>query len=146
MFRPMLKALKLKRNCGISKFSSSILDTHNIFDSNVIGLDRKMNITGFGDKAFKVNDKLISQSILLLPRSVYLWKANTFADITIESLSMYESIMILFSNTYFKLYISRFTLVYPTIEILFIGNRYFCSLKSYFVAHISILKFHYLYL
>ena len=65
--------------------------------------DVSMNITAFGDKAFQVNDKFIRQSILLLPSSVYMWQVKDFDDITIESLSF-------------------FTLVYPTIEILFIGT------------------------
>ena len=97
---------------SISRFSS-VADVHNIFDMDQIGAERKMIISAFGDRAFKVNDKLIRQSILLLPRSLYLWNAKTFADITIDSLAL-------------------FPLVYPTIEILFIGKEefYCCIILS----------------
>ena len=85
------------------RYFSSLLDDHNLFDPSQGDLTPPMNITAFGDKAFQVNDKFIKQPILLLPQSVYMWQVKDFDDISIESLSM-------------------FTLVYPTIEILFIGT------------------------
>ena len=85
------------------RYFSSLLDDHNILDSSQADVAPPMNITAFGDKAFQVNDKFIKQPILLLPHSVYMWQVKDFDDITVESLSL-------------------FTLVYPTIEILFIGT------------------------
>ena len=82
---------------------SSILDDHNIFDPAQADITPPMNIAAFGDKAFQINDKFIKQPILLLPQSVYMWQVKDFDDISIESLSL-------------------FTLVYPTIEILFLGT------------------------
>ena len=75
---------------------------HDIYDNSIVDLDPPMNITEFGDRAFQVNQTLIKQPILLLSKSVYKWKVKTFDDITIDSLSLFH-------------------LVYPTIEILFIG-------------------------
>ena len=85
------------------RYSSSLLDNHDLFDTAQLEAERKMNINSYGDKVFMVNDKLVGQSILLLPRSLYLWKPRSFEEITVESLSL-------------------FTLVYPTIEVLFIGT------------------------
>jgi NADH dehydrogenase [ubiquinone] 1 alpha subcomplex assembly factor 3 len=72
-----------------------------IFDADI----RNTNLGAFGDRSFRVNDKLIRQSVILLPRSVLLWDVATPDEITIESLSIFE-------------------LIYPTIEVLFIGTGY----------------------
>ena len=93
--RPLVAASNLRN-------LSSLFDNHNIFDNEKIEAEQKMNVNSYGDKVFMVNDKLVGQSILLLPRSLYLWKPRTIDEITLESLSL-------------------FTLVYPTIEVLFIG-------------------------
>ena len=71
-----------------SHLFSSLFDNHNIYDNALLDAEQKMSIVSFGDKAFQVNDKLVGQSILLLPRSFYLWKARRMEDITIESLSL----------------------------------------------------------
>ena len=98
----LLNFKNIKPKIRLNAAFSSVLEENNIFDSKVLESDSKMNVLGFGDRSFKVNDKLIGQSILLLPKSLYLWNAKQFSDITVDSLIL-------------------FPLIYPTIEILFIG-------------------------
>lgn len=59
-------------------------------------------IRSFGDQCFMVNNVLVNQSVLLFPNSFLAWSARTMADVTKESLEV-------------------FTLMYPTLEVLFIG-------------------------
>ena len=62
----------------------------------------KPYIISYGDHAFQVNNVLVRQSVILLPNSFLLWNARSFEDITIKSLAL-------------------FPLLYPTLEVLFIG-------------------------
>lgn len=73
------------------------------FESDGVG-GKRLTVRGYNDNSFLVNDILIeNQSIILFPSTMILWNGiREVKDITIESLSV-------------------FTLVYPTIEILFIG-------------------------
>lgn len=59
-------------------------------------------ILAFGDTSFQVGDALVRQSVILFPSNFLLWNARSFTDITIDSLSM-------------------FPVLFPTLEILFIG-------------------------
>ena len=61
------------------------------------------NILGMGDYAFQINDVLVRQSVILLPDHFLMWNAKCFEDITIKSLSL-------------------FPILYPTVEVLFIGT------------------------
>lgn len=63
----------------------------------------KPSILGYGDHAFQINNVLVRQSVIVLPGHFLLWNARTVDDITIKNLSI-------------------FTLIYPTIEILFVGT------------------------
>jgi len=63
----------------------------------------RLNVVGFGDTTFQVNDVLIRQSVLLLPKQYFLWNAKTFEDITIDSMEL-------------------FPLIKPRLEILFVGT------------------------
>lgn len=62
----------------------------------------KPYIISYGDHAFQVNNVLVRQSVIMLPNSFLLWNARSFEDITIKSLAL-------------------FPLLYPTLEVLFIG-------------------------
>ena len=66
--------------------------------------NKRIVVKGYDDHCFLINDVLITnQSVILFPSTMILWNGiREMKDITIESLSV-------------------FTLVYPTIEILFIG-------------------------
>lgn len=59
-------------------------------------------VRGIGGTSFMINDIYVRQSVLLLPKSFFLWNAKKFEDISIESLTL-------------------FSMLYPTIEVLFIG-------------------------
>lgn len=61
-----------------------------------------VNVRGYGDTSFQINEVQVNQSVLLFRKSFLLWNARTFKDITIESLSI-------------------FAMLHPTIEVLFIG-------------------------
>lgn len=59
-------------------------------------------VVKYGDHAFQINNVLVRQSVILLPNSFLLWNARSFQDITVKSLAL-------------------FPLLYPTLEVLFIG-------------------------
>lgn len=61
-----------------------------------------MQVRGYGDTSFQLNEVQVNQSVLLFSKSFLLWNACTFEDLTIESLYPFE-------------------LLHPTIEVLFIG-------------------------
>jgi len=63
----------------------------------------RLSVRGYGEGVFQVNETLVHGSVILLPKTYYIWEATKFEDITVESLAM-------------------FTLIYPTIEVLFIGE------------------------
>jgi uncharacterized protein len=75
-----------------------------IFDDSMVDRDgqERVSIRGYGETSFQVNNVLVRQSVLLTPHAFLLWKARTFEDITIESLSVFE-------------------LLYPGVEVVFIG-------------------------
>ena len=106
MLRFIINPSKNRIFYRIQKCHSSFGKGHDIFENgraDILPNGRKRSqITEYGDRCFQVNDTLIRQSVILLPSSVYLWEPKRFSDITIESLSI-------------------FTLLYPTIEIVFIG-------------------------
>lgn len=58
---------------------------------------------GFTQRGFIVNEAELEGSVLLLPRSAFLWKPKTFEEVTPESLSLVP-------------------LLDPSIEILLIGS------------------------
>jgi len=66
------------------------------------GVEDRTFVTGYGDHAFQVNDCLVRDSVVLLPESYFIWKARTFEEITLDSLSV-------------------FTALFPTIEMVIIG-------------------------
>lgn len=63
---------------------------------------KRVIVNGYDDKCFRINDVVVNQSVILLPHSMFLWNVREAKDITIESLSI-------------------FPLIFPTIEILFVG-------------------------
>ncbi len=83
--------------------TSSLKDSELIRDEQ--GGDGKYlfkQVRGLGDSSFMINDIYVRQSVLLLPKSFFLWNAKKFEDISVDSLSL-------------------FSMLYPTIEVLFIG-------------------------
>lgn len=66
------------------------------------GQQMRSSIRAFGDRSFQVNNVKVRQSVLLFPHSFLAWNVSRFEDITIDSLA-------------------PFTLLYPTLELLFIG-------------------------
>lgn len=79
---------------------------------------QRPNILGFGDHAFQINNVLVRQSVIVMPDHFLLWNARSFEDITIKNLSI-------------------FPIIYPTIEILFIGcgERYTQALSPEIIKH-----------
>ena len=62
----------------------------------------RMSVRGYGEECFQVNETHVHGSCIILPHSFFIWEAKTFEDITKESLGI-------------------FTMLHPTIEVLFIG-------------------------
>lgn len=62
----------------------------------------RLSVRGYGEGVFQINEALVHGSIMLLPKTYYIWNAEKFEDITIESLSM-------------------LALIHPTLEVVFIG-------------------------
>lgn len=79
---------------------------------------QRPNILGFGDHAFRINNVLVRQSVIVMPDHFLLWNARSFDDITIKSLSI-------------------FPVLYPTIEVLFIGTgeKYAQALSPEIINH-----------
>lgn len=73
-----------------------------VLGSDVYGNNDRTAIKALGDRGFLINNVAVGQSVLLFPNSFLAWRARTIMDITIENLEV-------------------FTLMFPTIEILFIG-------------------------
>eukprot|EP01039_Chlorochromonas_danica_P001671 gene1673-1825_t len=73
-----------------------------VLGSDVYGDNDRTAIKALGDRGFLINNVAVGQSVLLFPNSFLAWRARTIMDITVESLEV-------------------FTLMFPTIEILFIG-------------------------
>ena len=61
-----------------------------------------MQIRGYGDTSFQLNEVQVNQSVLVFSKSFLLWNAKTFADVTAENLGV-------------------FALMHPTPEVVFIG-------------------------
>ena len=61
-----------------------------------------MQVRGYGDRSFQLNEVQVNQSVLLFRKSFLLWGARKFDDITVESLA-------------------PFALLHPTLEVLFVG-------------------------
>eukprot|EP01038_Epipyxis_sp_PR26KG_P005351 gene5351-7423_t len=106
---PKLSALSSRSNSmGFSSKSiKSTIANNNVSIPGTLDISatlgsKTIQVTKIGDKAFFINNILARQSVILLPESFYLWKVSKFEDITIDSLSL-------------------FTLITPTIEVLFIG-------------------------
>ena len=57
---------------------------------------------GFGPHTFQVNESEVHGSVILLPKTYFMWNARKFEDITLESLAI-------------------FPLIHPRLEILFVG-------------------------
>lgn len=62
----------------------------------------RLQVRGYGNHCFQVNETLVHGSVLLLPKTFFMWKVKSVEDITIESLSVFQ-------------------FVYPRLEVLFIG-------------------------
>lgn len=75
---------------------------YDILGDTLEGEEMRSAIRAFGDRSFKVNNVVVRQSVLLFPHSFLAWNVHRIEDITIDSLA-------------------PFTLLYPTIDILFIG-------------------------
>jgi NADH dehydrogenase [ubiquinone] 1 alpha subcomplex assembly factor 3 len=104
---------------NINKFNINNLDINNVKNINIKSFSSfgkefdiiqpprpgekiRTLVQAFGDTSIKVNDVICRQSIICLSSEFLLWEPRTFEDITIESLSIFE-------------------LIYPTLEVLFIG-------------------------
>lgn len=95
-FTQQIAAIRWASTTGLRKGLDDILA------SNGSEQNPKPFIIAYGDHAFQVNNVLVRQSVILLPNSFLLWNARTFDDITLKSLAV-------------------FPLLYPTLEVLFIG-------------------------
>ena len=62
----------------------------------------RLQVRGYGNHCFQVNETLVHGSVFLLPKTFFMWKVKSVEDITIESLSVFQ-------------------FVYPRLEVLFIG-------------------------
>ena len=99
-----------------AKFQKSLANCLRVYKRNIVdivsgnskgqGSENRTFVRGFGDHCFQVNEVLVRDSVLLLPQSFYIWKAKTFEDINMDSLSI-------------------FPLLFPTIELVIIG----CGLR-----------------
>jgi len=72
------------------------------YDITESGDKALMQVRGYGDRSFQLNEVQVNQSVLLFRKSFLLWNARTFEDISVESLA-------------------PFALLHPTLEVLFIG-------------------------
>lgn len=63
---------------------------------------RRIQVKGLGETSFKIDETLVSQSVILLPHSFLLWNAKTFEDINEKSLFL-------------------FPLIFPALEVLYVG-------------------------
>ncbi|RYH07453.1 hypothetical protein EON65_41750 [archaeon] len=83
---------------------SSIARGFDILGSEVVGEtdQQRTAIQALGDHSFLINNVLVKQSVLVFPNSFLAWSAKSMADLTVENLEV-------------------FTLLYPTVEILFVG-------------------------
>ena len=63
---------------------------------------QQMQIRGYGNSSFQLNEVQVNQSVLVFRKSFLLWNAKTFADVTVENLGV-------------------FALMHPTPEVVFIG-------------------------
>ena len=92
-----------KRNVSSNK--NTIGKGHDLFSDlpTTNGSDEtRTTMVAFGDHAFQINNTLVRQSVILLPTSFLLWKANRFEDIHLNNLLLFSCLS-------------------PTIEILLIG-------------------------
>ncbi len=63
----------------------------------------RLSVRGYGEGCFQVNETHVQGSIFLLPHTYYIWEGvDKYEDITKDSLML-------------------FPLIYPTIEVLFLG-------------------------
>ncbi len=62
----------------------------------------RLQVRGYGNDCFQVNETLVHGSVILLPTTFLMWKVNSVEDITIENLSIFQ-------------------FVYPRLEVLFLG-------------------------
>ena len=62
----------------------------------------RLSVRGFGPHTFQVNESEVHGSVILLPKTYFMWNARKFEDITLESLAI-------------------FPLIHPRLEILFVG-------------------------
>ena len=62
----------------------------------------RLQVRGYGDHCFQVNETLVHGNVLLLPKTFFMWKVKSVQDINIENLSLFQ-------------------FVYPRLEVLFIG-------------------------
>jgi uncharacterized protein len=79
---------------------------------------KNTSIIAYGETSFQIDNKLVRQSVILLPENFLLWDARTVDDITIESLL-------------------PLSILSPTLEVLFVGtgdkmHRLSESLKDHF--------------
>lgn len=65
-------------------------------------LEKRTQVTGYGDQAFSINNVLVRSSVILLPNQFFLWNVREFSEIDVASLQV-------------------FALLVPTIEVLLIG-------------------------
>jgi NADH dehydrogenase [ubiquinone] 1 alpha subcomplex assembly factor 3 len=84
--------------CLLSGFTKGF----DLLGPEMVDNKQRSMIRAYGETSFLVNNVLVRQSVLLFPNSFLAWKPRKMEEITIESLEV-------------------FTLMYPTLEIIFIG-------------------------
>ena len=109
MIRGLWKLSTLKNlvsSHSLRNFSTRGMGGVGLVDITSAGYDDqevpRLSVRGFGESCFQVNETLVHGSVIILPHSYYIWEATKFEDITKESLAL-------------------FTLIHPTIEVLFLG-------------------------
>lgn len=96
---PLTNISRIRCKLSLSTTAGPLGKGFDILGDNEYG---RTQIQAFGDQCFLINDTMIRQSVICTPQSFLLWNVNSFDDITIDSLIM-------------------FSLLHPTIEVLFIG-------------------------
>jgi hypothetical protein len=108
----MMRLITLTRVHAIRnrQFSTKLINPGYNKGDDLIEVDRSiMNIRGYGERSFQVNEVYIQQSVILFNKTLLAWNARTFDDINEESLALIP-------------------LILPTPEILLIGTGIFlCS-------------------
>ena len=99
----MLSRLLLRKGrLNTVRFLSSFVNTNSLKLHPITQGKVNLSITSIDDDSLSINGMLCRQSVLLFPKSFYLWSARTVEDITLDSLALVP-------------------VIFPTLEMLLIG-------------------------